>query len=61
MEGIARDGAGCGVRLDYREVICLVGSRNVSPYQGDWTASGSLEAVTSGKVGVHGIQEAASR
>ena len=26
-----------------------------------WTAPGSLEAVTSGKVGVHGIQEAASR
>jgi hypothetical protein len=26
-----------------------------------WTAPGSLEAVTSGKVGAHGIQEAASR
>ena len=26
-----------------------------------WTAPGSLEAVISGKVGVHGIQEAASR
>jgi hypothetical protein len=26
-----------------------------------WTAPGSLEAVTSGKVGVHGVQEAASR
>jgi Transposase DDE domain len=26
-----------------------------------WTAPGSLEAATSGKVGVHGIQEAASR
>jgi hypothetical protein len=26
-----------------------------------WTAPGSLEAVASGKVGVHGIQEAASR
>jgi hypothetical protein len=25
-----------------------------------WTAPGSLEAVISGKVGVHGIQEAAS-
>src|SRR6266568_1862704 len=28
---------------------------------GIWTAPGSLEAVTSGKVGAHGIQEAASR
>ena len=27
---------------------------------GIWTAPGSLEAVTSGKVGAHGIQEAAS-
>jgi hypothetical protein len=27
----------------------------------EWTAPGSLEAVTSGKVGAHGIQEAASR
>jgi hypothetical protein len=26
-----------------------------------WSAPGSLEAVTSGKVGAHGIQEAASR
>jgi hypothetical protein len=27
----------------------------------EWTAPGSLEAVTSGEVGAHGIQEAASR
>jgi len=37
----------------------LVGGSEEYGYQ--WSAPGSLEAVTSGKVGAHGIQEAASR
>jgi transcriptional regulator with XRE-family HTH domain len=36
-----------------QQALCL--------YQAIWTAPGSLEAVTSGKVGAHGIQEGASR
>jgi hypothetical protein len=39
-----------------KETECLHG-----PEGTDWTAPGSLEAVISGKVGVHGITEGASR
>jgi hypothetical protein len=45
-------------------VLFLAGCSHLArsvPAKVYWTAPGSLEAVTSGKVGAHGIKETASR
>ena len=57
------------VQVDPRPALCAHTTRHypastptqIASIRAIWTAPGSLEAVTSGKVGVHGVQKAASR
>ncbi len=56
---LARRGYECSARTPVS--VLLAGQEaSAAALLGDWAAPASLEAVTSGKVGVHGIEEAAS-